>query len=57
MAEWSKALLEREKINEKPKRSQVRPPAWAILKKVSKVLSEGPDQPSAAKRFKFGENQ
>ena len=32
VAEWSKALLEREN-KRKPKRSQVRPPAWAIFKK------------------------
>ena len=32
VAEWSKALLVREKINEKTKRSLVQPPAWAILK-------------------------
>ena len=31
VAEWSKALLSREKINEKPKRSQDRPLAWATF--------------------------
>ena len=32
VAEWSKALLEREKIKEwKTKRYQLRPPAWAIF--------------------------
>ena len=31
LAEWPKALLLREKINEKPQRSQVRHPAWAIF--------------------------
>ena len=34
VAEWSKALLLREKINENPKRSQVRPPTWATFKKI-----------------------
>ena len=39
VAEWSKALLLRGKINEKPKRSQVRPPAWAtFLKKTPNIF-------------------
>ena len=35
IAEWSKALLFSEKINKNQKTYQVRPPAWANLKKNS----------------------
>ena len=35
-----RAALEREKINEKLKRSQVRPPAWAPLKKGGVAVAE-----------------
>ena len=59
VAEWSKALLKREKINEKPKRSQVRPRPGHLLKKdgaTEKLFLLEPPSFKAFKLFSFMES-
>ena len=51
VAEWSKALHWREKIQENPKRSQVHVEAWAIFKK-DILYTKGNIQIGAAMREK-----